>query len=63
MLYSTIFLFLKRNLFTFAAATSDNGARYRCEARNQLSPYPLSAEINLSVQCETLNFFIYPTRY
>lgn len=41
-----------RNLYSFAAATDDNNARYRCEARNRLSPYPLSADTVLSVQCE-----------
>lgn len=41
-----------RNTYTFMAAADDNDAVYRCEARNELRPEPVKAEIVLSVQCE-----------
>ncbi len=53
---------MRRNLYTFAAATDDNNARYHCEARNRLSAYPLSADTVLSVLCRKKSF-IYQELY
>lgn len=38
-----------RNTYNFKADASDNNARFRCEASNQLSPAPMKAEIVLTV--------------
>ncbi len=43
-----------RNTYNFKADASDNNARFRCEASNQLSPAPMKAEIVLTVHCESL---------
>ena len=41
-----------RNMYSFIAATDDNNAKYRCEARNTMSTRPMEAQITVSVQCE-----------
>ena len=43
-----------RNVHTFVAASNDNNAKYRCEARNEMSADSMmtSAEIILSVHCK-----------
>ncbi|XP_046635770.1 synaptogenesis protein syg-2-like isoform X3 [Daphnia pulicaria] len=38
-----------RNVYVFRADASDNNARFRCEAKNLLSPTPMKAEITLTV--------------
>ncbi|KAL1124765.1 hypothetical protein AAG570_001386, partial [Ranatra chinensis] len=40
---------LSENIYTFTADTSDNKAKYRCEASNVMSPSPLKAEVQLIV--------------
>ena len=41
-----------RNTYSFVATTEDDGARYRCQAKNDLSAQPSSADIVLAVQCK-----------
>lgn len=41
-----------RNIYTFIAASDDNNAKFRCEAKNEMNPTPMSAEITLAVQCK-----------
>ena len=41
-----------RNTYSFLATSDDDGAKFRCEAKNKLSPAPMTAEIVLDVQCE-----------
>ncbi|KAK6623565.1 hypothetical protein RUM43_009417 [Polyplax serrata] len=47
---------LSENIYTFTADSSDNKAKYKCEASNVMSPAPLKAEVTLSVLCEYQNF-------
>ena len=42
-----------RNTYSFVATTEDDGARYRCQAKNDLSAQPSSADIVLAVQCKS----------
>ena len=42
-----------RNTYSFVATTEDDGARYSCQARNDLSAQPSSASIVLAVQCKS----------
>jgi len=42
-----------RNTYSFKADASDNNARFRCEASNQLSVAPMKAEITLTVHCKS----------
>lgn len=44
-----------RNMYNFIAAADDNNARYRCQARNHMSPEPMTADIVLAVQCEWIS--------
>ncbi|XP_059087472.1 nephrin-like isoform X2 [Tigriopus californicus] len=39
-----------RNTYNFIAATDDNNAKYRCEAKNFMSTEPMVTEISLAVQ-------------
>ncbi len=41
-----------RNMYNFVAATDDNNARYRCEAKNHMSTHPMATEVVLAVQCK-----------
>ena len=41
-----------RNVHTFVAQTEDNKAKYKCEARNEMSVETMTAQIVLSVHCE-----------
>ena len=41
-----------RNMYTFVAQSEDNGARFSCEAKNEMSTETMKAEILLAVQCE-----------
>ena len=41
-----------RNIYNFVAATDDNNAVYRCDAKNHMNVEPMSAEIKMSVQCK-----------
>lgn len=51
---------LSENIYTFTADTTDNKAKYRCDASNVMSPSPLKAEVTLTVLCksEILNCFL-----
>ncbi|XP_046676056.1 nephrin isoform X1 [Homalodisca vitripennis] len=40
---------LSENIYTFTADSSDNKAKYRCDASNVMSPSPLKAEVTLTV--------------
>ena len=48
-----------RNMYTFVASSEDNGARFRCEAKNEQIVQPMKTEILLKVQCRLffLSFF------
>ena len=46
-----------RNTLSFKAQSSDNNARFRCEASNQLSTAPMKAEITLTVHCKSSILF------
>lgn len=50
---------LSENIYTFTADSSDNKAKYKCEASNIMSPAPLKAEVTLSVLCKYLGFFFF----
>lgn len=39
-----------RNMYTFVASSEDNNAKYRCEAKNQMSVEAMTAEIVVAVQ-------------
>ena len=41
-----------RNMYTFVASSEDNGARFRCEAKNEQIVQPMKTEILLKVQCK-----------
>ncbi len=47
-----------RNMYNFIAATDDNNARYKCQARNHMSPEPMTAEIVVAVQCELVVLYV-----
>ena len=47
-----------RNMYTFVASSEDNGARFRCEAKNEQIVQPMKTEILLKVQCR-LFFFVF----
>ena len=46
-----------RNMYTFVASSEDNGARFRCEAKNEQIVQPMKTEILLKVQCRL--FFVF----
>ncbi|XP_059224437.1 nephrin isoform X1 [Stomoxys calcitrans] len=48
MAYKTIGR-MSENVYKFTAESSDNKARFRCEAINVMSPAPLKAEVDLTV--------------
>ena len=41
-----------RNVHTFVAQSEDNNAKYKCEARNEMSVETMTAQIVLSVHCK-----------
>jgi hypothetical protein len=41
-----------RNMYTFVATSEDNNAKYRCEAKNQMSVEAMTADIVVAVQCK-----------
>ena len=41
-----------RNMYTFVAAPEDNGAKFSCEAKNEMSTETMKAQILLAVQCK-----------
>lgn len=43
---------LSENIYSFTADSSDNKAKYRCEASNIMSNSPLKAEVDLTVLCK-----------
>lgn len=43
---------LSENIYTFTADSSDNKAKYKCEASNVMSREALKAEITLTVLCK-----------
>ena len=49
-----------RNMYTFVASSEDNGARFRCEAKNEQIVQPMKTEILLKVQCRL--FFVFFNR-
>ena len=46
-----------RNMYTFVASSEDNGARFRCEAKNEQIVQPMKTEILLKVQCRLFFHF------
>lgn len=47
---------LSENIYTFTADSTDNKAKYRCDASNVMNPTPLKAEVTLTVLCEYLGY-------
>ena len=41
-----------RNVHTFVASSTDNNAKFKCEARNEMSVETMTAQIVLSVYCK-----------
>lgn len=44
------------NEISFVLQKSDNGAVFRCEASNPVTPQPLTAQVTLTVNCEYIIF-------
>ena len=51
-----------RNMYTFVASSEDNGARFRCEAKNEQIVQPMKTEILLKVQCRLFFFLSFFSR-
>lgn len=49
------------NAYNLVASTEDNGAVYTCQAKNHLSPRPMTASVRMTVLCKaTVNLLLMP---